>query len=146
MPWTGVLCISCSGKRAGIFSLAGIFGEHFDDLFPTCAFFFKCSFKKKKKKKQWRSARAHHFHFVLGQGQSTVAQRTETTVAEYSLTFWVHILLINFTLYRQRQFLSTLTFFTSFFLFSSPLFFSWQINSTGFAAWSLIISVLRKHH
>ena len=34
---------------------------------------------------EWRSARAYQFHF-LGQDQSKVAQRAETTVARCSLT------------------------------------------------------------
>ena len=34
---------------------------------------------------KWKLARAHFFHF-LGQNQSTVAQRAETTVAEHSPT------------------------------------------------------------
>ena len=47
----------------------------FDHSFPACAFSLK-----------WGLARrAHYFHF-LGQDQSTVAQRAETTVAECSLT------------------------------------------------------------
>ena len=48
----------------------------FDDSFPACTFFF---FLK------WRLAHAHQFH-SLGQDQSTVAQRAETTVTECSLT------------------------------------------------------------
>ena len=46
------------------------FGES-SDSFPTCHFFFF----------NWRSAQTHKFHF-LGQDQSTVTQRAETTVAE----------------------------------------------------------------
>ena len=42
----------------------------FDSAFPACAF-FSFSFK-------WRLARVHLFH-SLGQNQSTVAQRAETT-------------------------------------------------------------------
>ena len=54
----------------------------FDDSFPACLFVF---FLK------WRLARGHLSH-TLGQDQSTVAQRAETTVAELSLTccMWVH--------------------------------------------------------
>ena len=56
-------------------SLARILGKVSTIHFPACAFFVL----------NWRSARAHQFH-LLGQDQSTVAQRTETTVAECSLT------------------------------------------------------------
>ena len=43
---------------------------------PVLFFFFNL---------KWRLARANSFH-SLGQDQSTVAQRSETTVAECSLT------------------------------------------------------------
>ena len=51
-------------------SLARIFGRMFDHSFPACVFFF--FFLK------WRHS--------LGQDQSTVAERAETTVAECFLT------------------------------------------------------------
>ena len=46
-------------------------GRIFDNSFPA-----------------WRLARAHEFH-SLGQDQSTVAQRAETTVTECFLTIYV---------------------------------------------------------
>ena len=60
-----------------LFLACEVLGKMFDDSFPRPAllfFFF-----------QWRSARAHWFHSSC-QGQSTVALRAETTVAECSLT------------------------------------------------------------
>ena len=59
-------------------SLARIVGRMFDRSFPECAFLFVCLFVLK-----WRLARTHEFH-SLGQDQSTVAKRAETTVAECS--------------------------------------------------------------
>ena len=64
-------------------SLARIFffflgGEVIHSL-PALFSFLFCLFIK------WRSACAHRFH-ILGQDQSTVAQRVKTTVAECSLT------------------------------------------------------------
>ena len=49
-------CLSCED-----------FGRMFDNLFPACAFFLK-----------WGLGRANYLHFLV-QGQSTVAQRAETT-------------------------------------------------------------------
>ena len=53
----------------------------FDVSFLACTFFLK-----------WRLARAHLFH-AIGQNQSTVAQRTGTTLAECSPTscMWAHL-------------------------------------------------------
>ena len=59
----------------------GDLGRRFDDLFHTSIVFLSFFFFVLK----WGSARAHQFHF-LGQGQSTLAQRADTTVAECSLT------------------------------------------------------------
>ena len=58
-------------------SLAKIWGEC-STIYSTPALFLW----------KWRLARAHLFH-SLCQDQSTVAQRSETTVAESSLTSWV---------------------------------------------------------
>ena len=60
----------------GFSTLHEDFDGSFDDSFPACAFFF---FLK------WKSVRTPQFHF-LGEDQSTVAQRAETTVTECSLT------------------------------------------------------------
>ena len=51
------------------------FLENVRQFIPRLRFFFL----------KWRLARAHKFH-SLGQDQSTVAQRAETTVTEFSLT------------------------------------------------------------
>ena len=66
-----------------------------DNSFPACAFFFFF---------QWRLARAHLLH-SLGQDQSTVAQRGETTEAECSLTSCVRarFLIDSHTLPEQRH-------------------------------------------
>ena len=80
--------IHCSCWRAGGFHLAyavlfffffcGVgAGESFVESIPSCAVYF-----------MWRSARAHHFH-SSGQDQYTVVQRSETTVAQRSVTSWV---------------------------------------------------------
>ena len=80
--WADSDICQCAGGGGGgggdgsFFLACEDLGGRFDDSFPACAFFF--FFK-------WRSALAHQFHF-LGQDQSTVAQRAETTVAECSLT------------------------------------------------------------
>ena len=65
------------GGRGGFSSLARIW-EQFDNSSPPARFIFSFFFKV-------RLTRAHYFH-SLGQDQSTVAQRAETTVAEYTLT------------------------------------------------------------
>ena len=70
----------CGGGGGGGFFLAcEDFGRMFDNLFPACVFFF--FFK-------WRLARALFFH-SLGQDQSTVAPRAESTVTECSLTSYM---------------------------------------------------------
>ena len=56
----------------GFFLACDDFGTMFDNSFPVCAFVFLFLIK-------WRLARAHVFH-SLGQDQSTVAQRSETTI------------------------------------------------------------------
>ena len=61
------------GGGGGFLPAGEDLGKMFDHSFPACAFFF--FFK-------WRLGRAHKFH-SLCQDQSTVAQRVETTVAEY---------------------------------------------------------------
>ena len=58
-------------------SLAKISGKCSTVHPPPALFFLK-----------WRLARVHWFH-SLGQDQSTVAQRVETTVAECALTSYV---------------------------------------------------------
>ena len=64
----------------GVFLTCEDFGKMFNHSFPACTFFLFLFFFFK-----WRLARAHQFH-SLGQDQSTLAQRAETTVAEYFLT------------------------------------------------------------
>ena len=80
-------CVFCYKNRialirdlvvvVALLSLARIWGECLTFHSPPAHFTF--FFLK------WRLARAHLFH-SLGQDQSTVAQRAETTVAECSLT------------------------------------------------------------
>ena len=72
------------------------FGRMFDKSFPACAFLF-LFFK-------WRLGRVHLFH-SLGQGQSTAAQRIETTAAECSLTscVWARFLIGSLNMPAQRQ-------------------------------------------
>ena len=110
--WRDGFCIgseTCEGWAArtkrmqnGGFSLAcEDFGRMIDHSFPVCAFFF---FLK------WRLARVHYFR-SLGQDQSTVAQRAETTVTECSLTsrVWARFLIGSHTMPGQQHSLSTLT-------------------------------------
>ena len=65
--------VTCCGG-GGFFFTFEDFGRMFNNSFPACTFFLK-----------WRLAHANKFH-SLGQDQSTVAQRAETTVTECSLT------------------------------------------------------------
>ena len=79
------------GGGGGFFVASEDFGRMFDNLFPASAFsffFFSFFFLFFFFFNKWRLDRAHLFHF-LGQDQSTVAQRAETTVTECSLTSYV---------------------------------------------------------
>ena len=69
-----ILLLSCGGGGGGFFLACEDFGRRLAHPIPAYAFFFL----------KWRLACAHKFH-TLCQNQSTVAQRTETTVAECSL-------------------------------------------------------------
>ena len=73
-------CCGCVGVWGvgGLFPRLQGFGEDFRPFIPPYAFFVVVFFK-------WRLARANYFH-SLGQDQSTVVQRVETTVTECSLT------------------------------------------------------------
>ena len=72
----GFLC-RCLSLVVALSSYAKILGEDFDESFSSCALFFFLS--------KLRSTRTHEFH-SLGQEQSTVTQRAETTVDDPSLT------------------------------------------------------------
>ena len=63
----------------GFFLACRNIGRFFDHSFPACFFFFFFFLK-------WRLVRIHS----LGQVQSTVAQRAETTIAKSSLTMWMY--------------------------------------------------------
>ena len=80
-PWDG----------GGFFLLCEDFGRIFHNSFTACALFL--FFLK------WRLACTNWFH-SLGQDQSTVAQRAETTMTECSLTsyVWAHFLIDSHTL------------------------------------------------
>ena len=73
-----------------------IFGRMFDNSLPASPFFL--IFLK------WRLVRAHWFH-SLGQDQSTMAKRAETTVTECSLTscVWTRFLIDSHTMPGQRH-------------------------------------------
>ena len=66
-------------RRVGLFIPYQGFGGGLDDAFPTRGFFLLVAAVLAE------IARAYQIHF-LGQDQSTVAQRAETTVTECSLT------------------------------------------------------------
>ena len=70
---------SGGGSGGGFFLMCEDFGRMFNNSFPARTFFLFFFFFLK-----WRLACAHLFH-SLGQDQSTVAQRAETTVTEHSL-------------------------------------------------------------
>ena len=74
-----LLLLSCNGG-GGFFLDCEDFGRMFDHSFPACAFLF-LFFKVENRLRTLIS--------LLGQDQSTVAQRAETTVAECSLTVTV---------------------------------------------------------
>ena len=64
-----------NGGDGGFFLVCEEFGRMFDISFPACTFFFL----------KWSLGCAHYFH-SLGPDQSILAQRSETSVAECSLT------------------------------------------------------------
>ena len=69
--------------RGGFFLACEDLGRMFDNSYPACGCCcFVCLFF------MWRLSHAHLFH-SLGQDQSTVAQRAETTVTECSLSSYV---------------------------------------------------------
>ena len=78
------VCIINTSYTAGFLLEYEDLGRMFDNSFPACPFFFSLSFFFFFR---WRLARAHQFRsLTLSQDQSTVAQRSETTVTECSLT------------------------------------------------------------
>ena len=73
-----IISIVAFGGGGDFFLVCEDFGRGFDNSYPACAFSFFLSFFLFFKR---RLARAHKFH-SLGQDQSTVAQRAETTMTE----------------------------------------------------------------
>ena len=95
LPWAGHDSRFWHGVVMVFSSLARILGECSTIHSLLLLFFF---FVK------WRLGRTHWF-YSLGQDQSTVAQRAETTVAKCSLTncVWAHFWIGFHTMHRQRQ-------------------------------------------